>query len=77
MLDQLLNQQTVASSLLLLVFTLWEAVWKGLALWFSARSKQKYWFVAILLINSIGILPIAYLIIHRKELKLGKYLQRK
>ena len=39
----------------------WSLVWKGLALWKSAGLRQKYWFIAILLINSWGILEIIYL----------------
>ena len=44
---------------------IWEAVWKGIALWYSARRKQVVWFILIFLINSIGILPIVYLIVYR------------
>jgi len=44
-----------------------ELVLKGFALWRSARLKQVYWFVAILIINSAGILPIIYLLICRKK----------
>jgi hypothetical protein len=36
-------------------------VWKGLALWRASQYKQKYWFVAILVLNTIGILEIVYL----------------
>jgi hypothetical protein len=36
-------------------------VWKGLALWHAARRGEHWWFVAILLINTIGILEIIYL----------------
>lgn len=50
---------------LLLAVSVWEAVWKGLALWKSAGKKQKYWFIALLVINSVGILPIIYLLIDK------------
>ena len=46
---------------LLIVFAIWELTWKGFALWKAGRAGQKWWFVAILFINTIGILPIAYL----------------
>jgi hypothetical protein len=46
---------------------LWTFFWKGLALWRSAQYKQKYWFIAILLLNSIGILEIAYLFAFSKK----------
>ena len=42
---------------------LWTLVWKGLALWRSATLRQKYWFLAVLLINTLGILEIIYLFV--------------
>lgn len=46
----------------LIIVMLWELIWKGFALWRSAKNGQKYWFIAVLIINSIGILPIIYLV---------------
>jgi hypothetical protein len=40
---------------------IWELVWKGYGLWFSARNNQRNWFMAMLVVNSLGILPIVYL----------------
>jgi len=40
---------------------LWSLIWKGLALWHSARREEKGWFIALLVINSVGILEIIYL----------------
>ncbi len=48
---------------------IWTLVWKGLALWRAAELKQKYWFIAILLINTLGILEIIYLFIITKGYK--------
>lgn len=39
----------------------WSIAWKGLALWNASKNSQKNWFIAILVINTIGILEIAYL----------------
>ncbi len=39
----------------------WSIFWKGMALWKSARNSQKYWFIAVLIVSSIGILEIVYL----------------
>jgi divalent metal cation (Fe/Co/Zn/Cd) transporter len=39
---------------------LWEMVCKGLALWKAARNGATAWYVIILIINTIGILPIIY-----------------
>ncbi len=38
----------------------WTIFWKGLALWRSAGKKQIIWFVLILVVNTMGLLEIAY-----------------
>jgi methionyl-tRNA synthetase len=47
----------------------WSLVWKGIALWRSARNNQKGWFVALLIINTLGILEILYIFVFSKERK--------
>lgn len=47
-------------------FIVLDLVLKGIALWKSGRNNQLYWFVALLLINSLGILPAIYLIFFAK-----------
>ena len=44
-----------------LVTTIWILIWKGLALWYASRYKQKFWFVVVFLTNTLGVLPILYL----------------
>lgn len=39
----------------------WSLVWKGMALWRSARNNQRNWFVALLVVNTLGLLEIFYL----------------
>lgn len=34
---------------------------KGYTLWHAAKRDEKWWFVALLLINTIGILELCYL----------------
>jgi predicted permease len=51
----------------LVVIAIWELIWKGIALWKSARHSQRNWFVAILVFNTIGILPIAYIYFFQKK----------
>jgi methionyl-tRNA synthetase len=46
---------------LLILLVVWEAVWKGIALWKSARNKHLVWFICIFIFNTVGILPIVYL----------------
>ena len=44
------------------LIAIWTLIWKGFALWNSARNEQKGWFIAILILNTMGLLPIIYLI---------------
>jgi len=48
---------------------LWTLVWKGLALWRSAHLRQKYWFIALLFINTLGILEIIYIFLFARNYK--------
>ena len=50
----------VASQLWFVALFFWVLVWKGLALWKSAQRGQTWWFVALLVINTLGILEILY-----------------
>jgi hypothetical protein len=40
---------------------LWSLSWKGVALWRAAQLQSKKWFIAILFLNTLGILEIIYL----------------
>ncbi|HLW29916.1 MAG TPA: DUF5652 family protein [Brumimicrobium sp.] len=52
---------------LLFILVIWEMVWKAIAMWKSARNNELGWFLAILLVNSIGILPIVYIMLYKKD----------
>ena len=39
---------------------IWIIVWKGLAFWKSARRGSIVWFVAFLVIHTMGLLEILY-----------------
>ncbi len=45
----------------------WAVIWKGIALWHAARNKQLVWYIALLIVNTVGILEIVYLIFFRKK----------
>ncbi|MFA5099091.1 MAG: DUF5652 family protein [Candidatus Paceibacterota bacterium] len=47
----------------------WSVIWKGLALWKAARLGDKYWFMALLVINTLGILEILYIYIFSEKTK--------
>lgn len=55
---------------------LWTLVWKGLALWKAADKKQLPWFVIIMLVNTMGLLEIAYVFyLNKFDLDQGKLLK--
>ncbi len=47
---------------LIFIDVIWESVWKGIALWRTGRNSHKGWFIAILILNTLGILPIVYIL---------------
>jgi hypothetical protein len=57
--------EVVQNRYILLAFVIWDGIWRGLALWQSAKKSQKYWFIALLIVNSMGLLPIIYLLISK------------
>lgn len=52
---------TNVSTFLFILLIIWSLFWKGLALWKSAKNNQKYWFIAILILSTAGILDIIYI----------------
>lgn len=50
-----------------IVLILWDIVWKIIAMWKSARNNHLIWFICIIVFNTIGILPIVYILIQRKK----------
>jgi hypothetical protein len=51
---------------------IWSAVWKGFALWKAAKKDSKYWFIALLVVNTLGILEILYLFVFSEMKTKGK-----
>lgn len=55
----------------------WIFVWKGLALWKASRRGAKWWFIALLVINTVGILEILYIYVFSQKkltLKAGHHI---
>ena len=50
-----------SNPLILMLLIVWIFVWKGLALWNAARLSHKWWFIFILVANTVGILDIIYI----------------
>ncbi|MBI4058122.1 hypothetical protein HY405_02330 [Candidatus Microgenomates bacterium] len=66
MLDQLPAFFSLAGTqgaIILQLLVVWSLVWKGFALWQAARVHKR-WFIALLIINSAGIVEIIYLLFY-------------
>lgn len=51
---------------LFLIVVLFSLALKGFALWHAARRNEKWWFIALLFINTLGIFELVYLIFFAK-----------
>jgi hypothetical protein len=60
---------TFLQSPLLPILLAWEIVWKSIAMWKAARHNQLYWFIATVIFNTVGILPIVYILFFQKDRK--------
>ncbi|HVZ58242.1 MAG TPA: DUF5652 family protein [Patescibacteria group bacterium] len=49
-----------------------EIILKSIALWKAARHNQVYWFIAIVIVNSVGILPLIYILFFQQDRKAKK-----
>jgi hypothetical protein len=52
---------------LFLTLVAWEGIWKSIAMWKSARNNDLAWFVCIAVFNTVGLLPIIYILWERKN----------
>jgi len=52
---------------LILLAVLWVLPWKGVALWKAAKNNEKWWFVAILVVNTMALLEILYIFFFSKK----------
>jgi predicted permease len=56
------------SLIVIACLAVWEAIWKILAFWRAARNNHLAWFICIAIFNTVGILPIIYLLAYKKKL---------
>lgn len=46
---------------LFIISMIWVLPWKGYALWTASHTRNKRWFIALLIINTFAILDIFYI----------------
>ena len=53
--------------ILIVILALFDSVMKLIALWRAARNNHLVWFICLAIFNTIGILPIVYLILNKEK----------
>jgi len=56
---------------LIILLALWDGAWKVVGMWKSARNRQLAWFICLAIFNTVGILPILYLVFWQKDRNQG------
>jgi len=56
----------------IILLIIWDIVWRSIALWKSARNNQLFWFIALAVLNTAGLLPIAYILLFQRNKKVKK-----
>ncbi len=56
-----MNQLPDSANIFILILFLWALPWKVYAVWTAVKHRHKKWFVALLILNTIGILEIFYI----------------
>ena len=62
-----LNIMYTNNKWLVLVVLIWTLFWKGCALWIAGKNNKKWWFLALLVLNTVGILEIIYIFYFAKK----------
>ena len=67
MAQSLLVSFLLANPWIICLILLWTLPWKGVALWKAARNEHKWWFIALLVLNTMAILEIIYIFFFSKK----------
>lgn len=51
----------------LVIILIWSLFWKGLSLWIAVKNNQSKWFIALLILNTLGILDMIYIFFVMKK----------
>jgi len=56
----------IAFIAVIVLLAIWDAIWKTIAMWKSARHNQLAWYICLVIFNTAGILPILYILFFQK-----------
>lgn len=60
------------NSFVLFLIVAWSLPWKGISLWRAAKNDHKWWFIVLLVINTLGILEISYIFFFSRKKEKAK-----
>lgn len=60
------------AGIVITILLVWTLYWKYHAIWHAVKHDRKWWFLALLVINTLGILEILYLYVFSKKSKAVK-----
>ena len=56
-----MGELSLSANVIIAILILWSIPWKIYAVWTAVKRDQKKWFVALLILNTVGILEIFYI----------------
>lgn len=56
-------------TIIFILVALWTLPWKGYALWQAARLSHRWWFIALLVINTLALFEIFYIFVIARRAK--------
>ena len=62
-----LDNNVVLFVISIIAISTWELVWKLKSMWKAGQLNEKVWFVCLMIFNTMGILPIVYLIMNKEK----------
>ncbi len=67
--DGIYNWNFGQFSFMFILLGILDVILRGIGMWRAARANQRNWFIALLIVNSVGILPAIYLKFFQKKTK--------
>jgi len=62
---------------LIIIAAIWSLPWKGVALWKASRNNSVWWFVALLITNTMALLDALYIFYFSKKASKEKSIAEK
>jgi len=52
---------------LIVLIAVWDGTWKLIGMWKAGRNNELAWFICIAIFNTMGILPIIYILLRKDQ----------